>query len=79
MCKRQFTLNHVRPPISLQTVELVERLHSEQISHQGICRGLKVSRSWFRRHLEKYTKSVPYSIDPAGVVGLYRFCVDKVN
>ena len=68
VCGHQFTLDHSRPPISLETVGLVERLLSERLSHRDICRAVGVSRSWFRRHLEKLAKSVPHSIGPTEVV-----------
>ena len=68
ICGHQFTLDHSRPPVSPETVALVDSLLSERISHRGICRVLKVSRSWFRRHLQALVKSVPHSIDPAEVV-----------
>ena len=45
VCGHQFTLDHSRPPISLETVGLVERLLSERLSHRGICRAVGVSRS----------------------------------
>ncbi|WP_310583502.1 hypothetical protein [Deinococcus sp.] len=68
VCGHRFTFDHSRPPISLETVGPVERLLSERLSHRGICRAVGVSRSWFRRPLEKLAKSVPHSIDPAEVV-----------
>lgn len=68
VCQYQFTLDHSRPPISPETVALVDRMLSERLSHRGICRVVGVSRSWFRRHLKSLVKSVPHRIDPAEVV-----------
>lgn len=68
ICQYQFTLDHLRSPISPETVTLVDQLLSERISHRGICRVVGVSRSWFRRHLNSLVKSVPHHIDPAEVV-----------
>ena len=68
ICGYQFTLDHLRSPISPGQVALVDQLLSERISHRGICRVVGVSRSWFRRHLQALVKSVPHSIDPAEVV-----------
>lgn len=64
VCTYQFTLHHRRTRISPDTVALVDRLLSERLSHRGICRAVGVSRSWFRRHLQALTKTVPHSLDP---------------
>jgi transposase-like protein len=64
VCDHQFTLNHCRPPITVETVALVDRLLSERRSHRGICRVVGVSGSWFRRHVQALVKSVPHDISP---------------
>ena len=65
-------LNHARPPISPEQVHLVDRLLSERISHRGICRMVRVSRTWFRHHLQSLVQTVPHRIDPQKVVSSKR-------
>ncbi|WP_417323661.1 transposase-like zinc-binding domain-containing protein [Deinococcus radiopugnans] len=72
VCTFQFTLNHARPPISPEKVQLVDRLLSERISHRGICRVVGVSRTWFRHHLQSLAQTVPHRIDPQEVVSSKR-------
>ncbi|CAM4025845.1 transposase-like zinc-binding domain-containing protein [Deinococcus frigens] len=67
-CTYQSTLNHIRPSISAEKVELVDRLLSERISHRGICRVVGVSRTWFRRYLQSLIQTVPHRSDPQEVV-----------
>lgn len=64
VCGHQFTLNHVRHPISAEQIALVDRLLTERISYRGICRAVGVSRSWFRLHLKQLGRTVPHEILP---------------
>lgn len=63
ICGHQFTLNHIRHPVTPEQVTLVDRLLCERISHRGICRVVGVSRSWFRRHLKQLGRSVPHEFE----------------
>ena len=63
VCNHQFTLNHVRHPVTPEQVNLVDRLLCERISHRGICRVVGVSRSWFRLHLKHLGRTVPHDFN----------------
>ncbi|MBB5366103.1 hypothetical protein [Deinococcus humi] len=65
VCGHQFTLQSVWHRVSVETIALVNRLLMAQIFHRGICRVIRISRSWFRLHLEGLSRRVPHDFrDP---------------
>jgi transposase-like protein len=63
VCGHQFTLHPPQHRISAEIEALVDRLLTERISQRGICRVTGVSRSWFRQHLMKLSKTVQHGFD----------------